>query len=881
MKKKYAKLISLLLTVMLLLTTLFAVTATPSSAAEADLTLYVCSPGYDKYDTTTATADGTEGKPFETVYDLITYVNANTDLGAGDTVNAVILQRDDYNTAFGTTTIDGASTGVHSVTAWTYKEQSNKSIVPAHEFTLNVCSPEGQKNHLAYSAKMGSNVDMMLSGPTIFDNVIILNPYYNMDNKTVCLEGFDVTFTENCAFAWAKMYANGTWSKGLVNMNHSEYMQMVRAHSGTYEYNTPVNINLNAPVGNGAKSPFKFYIPSSRTNNTPVTYNKDVNITVNNANAKLDFNWGIGYATPTLTFGQNLNINIKDATTITNTISKSAIVVTGGLQVIYPEDVTFDMSAITNLTAGSKWFLVNKTGNADAISFTTTAGVYNVAEGLTVTAVDANGNGVKTSENGVLDLREAGAGTYSIVEGEVSGGGSGEEPEPEVPETTITKEYSKYITYRSDLDNTRAKLKANGAVNVVYFGGSVTAGAGASEKDSTSWRALTGNWIKSTFPNANVTNYDQAVGETGTYLGCYRVARDIIGKNPDLLFIEYSINDYYNHTGYARASLQFETIVRQVKEKLPNCEIVTILVTDFNQAKNALKGELHAAAKAHSDISATYGLPVINVGFALADTLGSSWVPAASYKEDAVWGEYVADLVHPKDKGYQVYFNVIKEYLNNNLLYEYNGETAFTELTTLPTMVNKYLLNGDVTFIKPSKDLIVKNEENTSTTRKLAYDTSRGGMCDGYGGTNGNVIWFGSRTDCGDILRFEFTGTEIVMIATALTDGEYSMISIDGGEAYRVDHTSRPVVLATNLSSGKHTIEFKQITKSASLIINGFYTCDFTKATNTLNICDLVKADECINGSATPDETDFFDYSNNWENDVADIDALKQILLNK
>ena len=101
-------------------------------------------------------------------------------------------------------------------------------------------------------------------------------------------------------------------------------------------------------------------------------------------------------------------------------------------------------------------------------------------------------------------------------------------------------------------------------------------GYGASDINNV-WRVKLGNWLQANFPDATVNNINKACGESGTYLGSYRLARDVISQNPDLLVLEYSINDFYDGASYERAAYQYETIVRQVKEAIPDCNIVTVL----------------------------------------------------------------------------------------------------------------------------------------------------------------------------------------------------------------------------------------------------------------------------------------------------------------
>lgn len=393
---------------------------TVSFTTDESIEYYVKSPGYNAYGTTEA--DGSLEKPFETIYDLIEYVNENKVLSSKDVVTAIVLQRDDYDTAFGSATIDGTSTGVHSITSLSYKENEASSILPSHSFTLRICSPAGEKNCLAYSPKMGPNLDVKLGGPVIFDNVKILNTYYNIEAKTLCLQGNSTTFTDNCVFSWAKMYANGTWNSDIYD-NRAEYMQMVRAYTGTYTYSNTFDINLNAPVGNGNKAQFEFYIPSSRINDVPVTFEKDVNITVNNAAARVNFTWGSATQVESpkaTTFEKNLNFIIKDATAITHTDSLGVVEINGALQVLFPDDIDFaDVTSFDGVTAAKALFLkvqdiqknpltlmVDENGN-------TIAGKFKVNGEYTAIVADADGNVIKTSSNGTLDLTDC-SGAYEI-----------------------------------------------------------------------------------------------------------------------------------------------------------------------------------------------------------------------------------------------------------------------------------------------------------------------------------------------------------------------------------------------------------------------------------------------------------------------------------
>ncbi|MBR3593868.1 MAG: hypothetical protein IKL44_04245 [Clostridia bacterium] len=362
-------------------------------------------------------------------------------------------------------------------------------------------------------------------------------------------------------------------------------------------------------------------------------------------------------------------------------------------------------------------------------------------------------------------------------------------------------DYKDYFVNRTPLDNTLSCLKKGKKLNVLYFGGSVTMGVGLKFEDLNvlSWRAKTGNWIAKHFPEATVTNINRAVGESGTYLGCFRVERDVIAHKPDLLFIEYSINDCYFGSTYYESAMRFETIVREVRKALPYCDIVTVLVTDKRRCAVALEGKLHEQAAAHDDISKAYGIPSVKVGMALANKLGDTL-------EDR-WSEHFTDIVHLTEKGYDEYYKCIEAFLETELL---RADTPEKTAHTLPPVQCDKLFDGDRTVNSASAELLEKSG-------------SLGGhgfvFCDKYFGLHDyNGYFLAKRGGENPVLAIEFEGTEIAInsnVATGVAREESVWcfeVAIDGGEWVRRNFkTHNPTMIAEGLPAGKHTVLFRPL----------------------------------------------------------------------
>lgn len=444
------------------------------------------------------------------------------------------------------------------------------------------------------------------------------------------------------------------------------------------------------------------------------------------------------------------------------------------------------------------------------------------------------------------------------------------EEEPVEPEEIVI-DYPQYINYRQSLANTYSKLTNDKKLNVVYFGGSVTAGTGASDKELYSWRARVGNWLTENFPDAEINNMDRAAGESGTYLGSFRLERDVISAQPDLLFVEYSINDYYNHATYERAASQYETVVRKVKQSLPECDIVCVLVTDKNLINTARQGTLHTQAQAHEDMSVKYNIPTIHVGRALASIFSDGWT-------ESDWLEYSTDIVHVNDKGYEIYYNVIKEFLNQSLKEtEYDGKITIPEL---PELQSETLLDGNVTVIQPTAELLARSEELGAT----GFDYHDGL----YGSMQSSYYWgcFKGLAENDAELAIEFEGTELVAHLTVTDTSKQFYVKVDDGE-YELKNfaSTNPTTIVSDLPTGKHTVYFKpDYSNLTSVWIGAFYSRDKAMQTakhdGITDIRDLVRLKKYMAGNDVVIGS-YMDFDNDSHITSSDMVQLRKNLLLK
>ncbi|WP_415910501.1 SGNH/GDSL hydrolase family protein [Oleiharenicola sp. Vm1] len=88
---------------------------------------------------------------------------------------------------------------------------------------------------------------------------------------------------------------------------------------------------------------------------------------------------------------------------------------------------------------------------------------------------------------------------------------------------------------RGGCPHVAATAAATGELRVVFLGGSITAAEG--------WRTLTTERLRQLFPDAKIVATDAGLPGTGSDLGACRVERDVLRHRPDLVFVEFAVND--------------------------------------------------------------------------------------------------------------------------------------------------------------------------------------------------------------------------------------------------------------------------------------------------------------------------------------------------
>lgn len=207
---------------------------------------------------------------------------------------------------------------------------------------------------------------------------------------------------------------------------------------------------------------------------------------------------------------------------------------------------------------------------------------------------------------------------------------------------------------RAGLPNAVAKAKAGKEMRVAYLGGSITAAPG--------WRVKSLAWMKERFPRATFAEINAAIGGTGSDLGAFRVGQDVIAHKPDLVFVEFAVND--GSTPPERIIAAMEGIVRQILRADAATDICFVYTLSEPVVGDLAAGRCQPSAAAMEEVADHYEIPSIHFGVEVARRLAAGTLTFKGTKPEpfdaaATPMLFSTDGVHPLvETGHGLYAEV-------------------------------------------------------------------------------------------------------------------------------------------------------------------------------------------------------------------------------
>ncbi len=317
------------------------------------------------------------------------------------------------------------------------------------------------------------------------------------------------------------------------------------------------------------------------------------------------------------------------------------------------------------------------------------------------------------------------------------------------------------------------KCRAGGEVTVAYIGGSITAQEG--------WRPFTTRWLGEQFKGLKIHEVNAAIGGTGSWLGAFRLRKHVLQYDPDLLFVEFAVND--NGTPDDQVKATMEGIVRQAWGRPKKPDIMFTYTT---------AGNLDVPTQRHQAVADAYGIPTCD----FQASIRALCVPGL-----VDWNILAADNVHPNDWGHAVYAATLATHLRQQM--------ALKDAAPPPEVLPAATFSDEFVTARLMPVTGVVPEGWQKLDKSYCFD-------------DGSIL----ATKPGATIEFKFAATQVSLFYELRMDGGFIAAEIDGKPAGEYDVSAGPTYrfprlnalqVAKDLAKGQHMLRLTVLDKKHEL----------------------------------------------------------------
>ena len=271
------------------------------------------------------------------------------------------------------------------------------------------------------------------------------------------------------------------------------------------------------------------------------------------------------------------------------------------------------------------------------------------------------------------------------------------------------------------------RAQAGEKITIGTIGGSITQGTAASTTDERyANRAL--QWWAKTFPKAQLDFVNAGIGATDSYIGVHRVDADLLSKKPDVVIVEFSVND----TDAALNLQTYDSLVRKILQAENHPAVILLFTTQEDGT---------SLQDTHMQIGSAYNLPMISYKNAVLPE-----IEAGKF----TWKDISPDNIHPNSVGHGIIGELLWSYFNS--VYAKLDQINTSDLTFTATPVTKDLYaKGQLLDSKTLTPKTMQGFEQAELSNQFPNDWT---------------------TKEGGELTFEVTGSNIGVLYYKTVDGK-------------------------------------------------------------------------------------------------------------
>ncbi|MBQ8281833.1 MAG: hypothetical protein IJZ25_05495 [Lachnospiraceae bacterium] len=278
------------------------------------------------------------------------------------------------------------------------------------------------------------------------------------------------------------------------------------------------------------------------------------------------------------------------------------------------------------------------------------------------------------------------------------------------------------------LANVMAKASAGEEITIAYIGGSITDGSSANPQEEKCYAGLTQDWWEYTFQDATINYVNAGIGATDSYIGVHRAANDVLSHKPDLVVVEFSVNDTR-----AVNKETYESLLRMILGSETNPAVVSLVLcteTSYYMDHYAVANKLQ--------------VPIVSYAKVVQDNIATG-----TWKWEQVGS---SDKVHPINGGHAVIAHLLT-YMYTKVLNSIN-DTKYVE----------YVVPEDTVTLSRYENASILYSDGIEATSMEGFEAATV-----YSGLFNNNGW---KTTSSGTITFDVEAENVGLIFLKTTDGK-------------------------------------------------------------------------------------------------------------
>ncbi len=242
---------------------------------------------------------------------------------------------------------------------------------------------------------------------------------------------------------------------------------------------------------------------------------------------------------------------------------------------------------------------------------------------------------------------------------------------------------------RARIANAMKRAEAGESITVGVIGGSITQGSSATDHNNCYAQLFKKYWTEK-FPDSEIKFVNAGIGGTNSYLGVHRADSQLLSYNPDVVIVEFSVND----SDKLMNKYSYDSLVRKILNAENNPAVMLLFTTQENGT---------SLQETHKEIGMAYDLPMLSYREAVYPEVAAGTLN---------WKDISPDNIHPNDEGHKLIGQIVERYLNSvyDALADIDSEAVAIEAKAY---TSDYYKNGRMTGASEVTPLEISGFENS------------------------------------------------------------------------------------------------------------------------------------------------------------------------